>query len=117
MAIIGTHTLISTSEPEACREVLRDVSGFDHIDDGDGRLVFRLPPTEVGVHPTERPGETGHQISFVCDDLHSTMTELSEEGIRFTGESHDAGHGIVTPMELPGGVRVQLSRPRHPLAI
>ena len=49
MAIIGTHALIYTSEPEACRAVLRDVLGFDHIDDGDGWLIFRLPPAEMGV--------------------------------------------------------------------
>lgn len=36
MAIIGTHTLIYTSEPEACRAALRNVFGFDHVDDGDG---------------------------------------------------------------------------------
>ena len=117
MAIIGTHTLISTSEPEACRAVLRDVFGFSHIDDGDGWLIFRLPPAEMGVHPAEAPDRTDHQISFMCDDLAATMTELSAKGIEFTEEPHDDGYGIVTHLLLPGGVQVQLYQPRHSLAI
>lgn len=117
MAIIGTHTLIYTSEPDACRAVLRDVFGFDHIDDGGGWLIFRMPPAEMGVHPAETPADTSHQISFMCDDLDETMAELSGQGIEFTEAPHDEGYGIVTHMELPGGVRVQLYQPRHTLAI
>ena len=49
MAIIGTHTLIYTSEPEACRAVLRDVFDFSHVDDGYGIVTHLLLPGGVRV--------------------------------------------------------------------
>ncbi len=116
MAIIGTHTLIYTSEPEACRAVLRDVFGFEHVDAGGGWLIFGLPPAEMGVHPASE-GDASHQISFMCDDLEATMTELSEKGIQFSEPPRDEGFGIITHMTLPGGVDVQLYEPRHSTAI
>lgn len=70
MAIHGVHTLLYSSEPEALREVLRDVFGFESVDAGDGWLIFRLPPAELGVHPAEGPtykGGARHQITFMCD--------------------------------------------------
>jgi len=53
MAIIGVHTLIYTSEPEAVRAIFRDVFGWEYVDDGEGWLIFALPPAELGVHPAE----------------------------------------------------------------
>ena len=116
MAIIGSHMLIYTSEPEALRATLRDVFELSHVDAGEGWLIFRLPPAEVGVHPAG-PGETSHHLSFMCDDISQTVADLSARGITFTGPPEDHGYGIVTVMELPGGVHAQLYQPRHPLAI
>ena len=113
MAITGTHTLLYTSEPEALRATLRDVFGFDHVDAGDGWLIFKLPPAEMGVHPGN---ETAHAVSFICDDIDATMKELAAKGIEFIGEPSHQGFGLVTQMILPGGVMVQLYEPRHPTA-
>ena len=44
MAIIGTHALLYTSEPEAVRDIFRDVFGWKHVDAGHGWLIFRCPP-------------------------------------------------------------------------
>ena len=120
MAIIGAHVLLYTSEPEALRAVLRDVFGFPHVDAGDGWLLFALPPAEVGVHPAEGPTyESGfrHQLTLMCDDVHATVRELREKGIRVLGEPEDEGWGIGVMLELPGGVEVMLYEPRHPVAI
>ncbi len=51
MAIIGAHALLYTSEPQELRAVFWDVFGWKHVDDGDGWLIFALPPAELGVHP------------------------------------------------------------------
>ncbi len=115
MAIIGTHVLVYTTEAEACREVLRDVFGFDHVDAGEGWLIFGLPPAEMGVHPSE--GSTRHEITLMCDDLAGTMAELAGKGVEFTGEPEDQGFGLVATMVLPGGVEMLLYEPRHPTAI
>ncbi|HZN14763.1 MAG TPA: VOC family protein [Acidimicrobiales bacterium] len=115
MAITGAHVLINTSEPEALRAVFRDVFGMDHVDAGGGWLIFNLPPAELGVHPSG--GQTDHALSFMCDDIDETMAELKAKGITFLHEPTNAGFGIETMMELPGGVTVQLYQPRHPTAI
>ena len=120
MAIIGTHALLYTSEPDAVRTIFRDVLGFDFVDAGHDWLIFALPPAELGVHPGEGPtfdAGVRHQLSFMCDDLDATIDELRAKGIDIEGEPQNAGWGITTTMVLPGGLDVMLYQPRHPLAI
>ena len=111
MAITGAHVLVYTSEAEALRATLRDVFGWRHVDDGDGWLIFALPPAEVGVHPSD--GETHHELSLMCDDIGATVAELREKGIQVRGEPEDRGYGIAATIVLPGGVELQLYEPRH----
>ena len=117
MAITGIHGLLYTSEPEALREVLRDVFGWDYVEAHPGWLIFKLPPAELGVHPLMENQSPMHQISFMCDDLDATITELRERGIEIRGEPKDEGFGITTVVVLPGGVEVMLYEPRHVTAI
>jgi predicted enzyme related to lactoylglutathione lyase len=120
MAIIGTHALLYTSEPDAVRARFRDVFGWRHVDAGHGWLVFALPPAELGIHPAEGPTfESGvhHQLSFMCDDIHETIADLRSKGIEVRGEPQDEGYGITTSIVLPGGLDVMLYEPRHDTAI
>jgi len=120
MAITGAHALFYTSEPEALRATLRDVFGWKHVDAGDGWLIFKLPPAELGVHPAEGPtydGGVRHQLSFMCDDINTTAAELRRKGIEVVGEPADEGWGITIMLVLPGGLNVMLYEPRHPVAI
>jgi catechol 2,3-dioxygenase-like lactoylglutathione lyase family enzyme len=111
MAITGTHMLLYTPETDALRAVLRDVLGWEYVEDTPGWLIFKLPPAELGIHPSG--GATTHQICFMCDDLERTMAELGEKGIEFRGEPAAESFGITTTMVLPGGVEVLLYEPRH----
>ena len=117
MAIIGAPMLIYSPEAEALRATLRDVFGFKYVDAGQGWLIFRLPPSELGIHPSEGPTQTDHAISFMCDDIHATVRDLRAKGITIEGEPEDHGYGIVVMATLPGGVQVQIYEPRHPVAI
>ena len=120
MAIIGTHALLYTTEPDAVRAIFRDVFGFDFVDTGHDWLIFSLPPAELGVHPGEGPtfdAGVRHQLTFMCDDLDTTMEELRAKGIEIQGEPQNEGWGITTTMVLPGGLDVMLYQPRHPVAI
>lgn len=120
MAIIGAHVLLYTSEAEKLRATLREVFGWKHVDAGDGWLIFALPPAELGVHPAEGPTyESGvrHQFSLMCDDIEKTIGELRQKGVDVVGEPEDEGYGITVMLNLPGGVRVMLYEPRHPVAI
>ena len=119
MAFIGTHVLIYSSDAQATRAALRDVFGFKHIDAGDGWLIFRLPPAELGIHPAEHRGPAAgrHAVSLICDDIHATVRDLRAKGIEVAGEPVDHGYGITVMVTLPGGVEIQVYEPRHPLAI
>ena len=119
MAIIGAHVLLYTPEADALRAIFRDVFRFQHVDAGEGWLIFRLPPSELGVHPAEGSGHeaTMHALSFMCDDIHATVRELRAKGIAVQGEPEDHGYGIVVMVTLPGGVQIQVYEPRHPVAI
>jgi len=108
--IQGMHGLFYTPEAEAARAFLRDKLGFPHVDAGDGWLIFGVPKAELGVHPGEK---VAHELSFWCDDIHATVAELRAKGVEFTSEVTDAGFGLVTHFELPGGVPVLLYEPRH----
>jgi hypothetical protein len=114
MPITGTHMLLYTSKPEELRACLRDVFGWAHVDAHDGWLIFALPPAELGVHPAERPV---HELSFMCDDVATTMSDLRAKGIEFEGEPQTQGFGIGVTMVLPGDVKVLLYQPRHATAI
>src|SRR6187200_13851 len=119
MAIIGTHMLVHTSEPEAVRAIFRDVFGWSHVDDGRGWLIFALPPAEVGVHPAEGPTHdagTGHQITLMCDDITTTVAELRDKGVEVRGEQQDQGWGVTVQIALPGGPDLMVYEPRHALA-
>jgi catechol 2,3-dioxygenase-like lactoylglutathione lyase family enzyme len=108
--ITGAHVLIYTSEPEAVRAAFRDVFGWKHVDDGDGWLIFALPPAELGVHPGD---SSRHELSLMCDDIAATVADLRAKGIEFRGEPENMGYGIAVRMLLPGGAEMQLYEPRH----
>ena len=111
MPIVAAHMLLYTPEADALRAVLRDALGWDFVEDTPGWLIFKLPPAEIGVHPSE--GATSHQICLMCDDLEATMAELRAKGIAFRGGPDEESFGITTTMLLPGGVELLLYQPKH----
>lgn len=120
VAVFGAHVLLYTTEPEAVRDIFRDVFGWEHVDAGEGWLIFALPPAEIGVHPGEGPTfDAGirHQFSLMCDDIGATVADLRARGIEVRGEPQDQGYGIITMIDLPGGLEVQLYQPRHATAV
>ena len=124
--ITGLHAIIYSRDAEADRAFFRDVLGFPDVDAGTGDrnwLIFQTGPSELGVHPTssEHEGQTytsprHHAISFIVDDLESTMAELREKGAEFSSGPDDHGYGIIAMVKVPGADDVQLYQPRHQTA-
>jgi catechol 2,3-dioxygenase-like lactoylglutathione lyase family enzyme len=112
--ITGSHVVIFTKDAEADRAFFRDVLQMPAVDAGGGWLVFALPPSEVAFHPA---GDNDrHELYLLCDDLQATMAELEGHGTT-CDEPVEESWGIVSRFQLPGGGRVGLYEPKHPLAV
>lgn len=112
--IQGIHGMFFTDRAEEARAFLRDTLGLDHVDTGDGWLVFDVPEAELGVHPTLEEGEaSAHQLSFWCDDIEATVEELERRGVELRSPIEDRGYGLATTFELPGEVLVELYEPSY----
>ena len=49
--LIGAHLLLYSTSPDADRRFFRDILEFRHVDVGGGWLIFKLPASELAVHP------------------------------------------------------------------
>src|SRR5262249_56825990 len=97
--IVGTHSIIYSTNAKADRAFLRDVLKFPHVDVGEGWLIFGLPPSEVAVHPGTE--EDGHEFYLMCDDAEAFVREMKSRG-RQCGPVQDMGWGKLTHVTLPG---------------
>lgn len=110
MPITAAHVVLHSPQADELRAVLRDVFGWEHVEDAPGWPIFKLPPSELGVHPSNG---AKHEVSLICDDIAATVSELRAKGIVFRDEPQERSFGITTTMVLPGGVEVLLYEPRH----
>jgi len=110
--ITGAHAIIFSKDAEALRAFLGDTLGFRSVDAGGGWLIFGLPPAELAAHPAEEAGK--HELYLMCDDIEATVAELEAKGVKFAGPVNEAGFGLMTSIELPGGGELGLYEPRHP---
>jgi catechol 2,3-dioxygenase-like lactoylglutathione lyase family enzyme len=112
--IVGAHVIVYSRDAEADRAFFRDTLGFQHVDAGDGWLIFRLPPGELAVHPSG--GGAAHELYLMCDDVEATVADLTAKGVEISAPVTDQGWGLVTAIRLPGGGDLSLYEPRHPTA-
>ena len=114
--IRGVHTMFYTSEPDGLRAFLRDKLGFRATDVGEGWLIFDLPEADMGCHPEDPhrgcPSGTPY-LSFYCDDLEQTVSELRHRGVEFVGEIADVGYGRAIRFRMPGDFTVELYQPHY----
>jgi hypothetical protein len=113
--IMGSHLIMYSRDSDADRTFFADVLGQPHVDAGGGWLIFKVPPAELAVHPSD--GSTGPELYFMCDDLEATMRELQAKGVNFTQAVSEERWGRLTRFRLPGGGEVGMYEPHHPLAI
>ena len=124
MAITGVHFLLYSTNPEADRAFLRDVLEFRSVDAGGGWLIFALPPTELGVHPSS--GEfvqqhadhnlLGTVMYLMCDDLRAAIESFESKNVKYS-KVEEAEWGSKTTIVLPSGGEIGLYQPSHRTAI
>jgi catechol 2,3-dioxygenase-like lactoylglutathione lyase family enzyme len=120
MTITGAHVLLYTTDPDADRGFFRDVLGFRSVDAGHGWLIFRLPPSELALHPVDegqgKEASLEAVLYLMCDDVAETVRSLEGKGVKCTPLLEERW-GIRTTFRLPSGGDVGLYQPTHPTAI
>ena len=112
--IFGAHMILYSKDAVADRAFLSDVLGFPSVDAGRGWLIFELPPAEVAVHPAEENDH--HELYFMCDDLQAEIAALAQKQVECS-EVQEERWGSITRITLPGGGKIGLYQPKHPVAV
>ena len=108
--INGAHVILYSTDADRDKAFFRDVLKFGHVDVGHGWLIFKLPPAEMAVHPSDE--NDLHELYLMCDDLDAEMARLKQAGVTCE-EPQMQGWGKLTHLKLPGGGRLGLYQPRH----
>ena len=108
--INGSHVVIYSKDAEADKAFIRNVLRFGYVDAHDGWLIFKLPPSEVAVHPSDE--NNVHELFLTTDDLEQEIAALMKAGTQCEQVSQQSW-GRLTHIKLPGGGRLGLYQPRH----
>ena len=108
--LIGAHSIIYSTNPDADRAFLRDVLTLPNVDLGEGWLIFGLPPAEVAVHPSSK--NDVHELYLMCDDIEAFVEEMKTHNI-VCSPVQNQGWGLLAQMTLPGGGKLGIYQPRH----
>jgi catechol 2,3-dioxygenase-like lactoylglutathione lyase family enzyme len=122
--ITGAHVLLYSHDAEADRAFFRDVLEFRWVDAGHGWLIFKLPPAEAALHPTDgdpaegqaAPAMLGAELYLMCDDLQAMIQSLAAKNV-VCAPIDNAPWGIKTTIRLPSGGAIGLYQPTHPTAL
>lgn len=121
--ITASHAIIYAEDPESARSFLRDVLELPFVDAHGGWLIFKLPPAELGIHPSGDPSvpDSGapsghHELYLICDDIERTVADLTAKGVEFVGPVEDQGFGLITRLRIPGAGELGLYQPKHQTA-
>lgn len=110
----GAHVILYSRDAEADRAFIRDTLGFPGVDAGGGWLIFKLPPAEIAVHPTD--GEPQHEFYLMCADIEKVLAECAAKGVEIAEPISDQGWGRLASIRLPSGAPLPLYQPQHPVA-
>jgi catechol 2,3-dioxygenase-like lactoylglutathione lyase family enzyme len=96
--LIGAHTVLYSSNPNANRAFFREMLKLAGVDAGGGFMIFGLPAAEVSVHESGSPGS--HELFLMCDDVQAFIGEMSK------------GNVACAPVRMRGGAPSRRSRCR-----
>jgi len=113
--VTGVHAIIYSKEAEELRAFFREVLQFPFVNAGYGWLIFALPPSELGIHPTKEEGS--HELYLMCDDLAKTLSELEAKGVQIAEPISELAWGRLAAIRIPGNDMLRIYEPRHPTAI
>ena len=99
--IDGGHVVIYSRDAEADKLFFKSVLGLDYVDADKGWLIFKLPPSEVAVHPSDE--NDMHEFYLMADDIDAEVAALNRVvGVACEAISQQAW-GRLARIRLPGG--------------
>ncbi|MCW3846713.1 hypothetical protein OF829_05640 [Sphingomonas sp. LB-2] len=107
--ITGAHVMLYSTDADADRAFLRDVLELPNVDVGGGWLIFRLPPSEMAVHPSEG---SSHELYLMCESIDATVAHIRAKGFECS-EPFQASWGRATGVTMPGGSKLGIYESRH----
>jgi hypothetical protein len=108
--IIGAHIMLQSRDDKADQAFLTEVLKLASVEEGDGFLIFGLPPAEVAIHEADK--NDIHQLFLMCDDIHAFVADMEQRGISTTPPAN-RGWGTLTEITLPGGGMLGVYQPHH----
>ena len=122
--IMGAHVLLYSERADADRAFVRGILEFSSVDAGGGWLIFKLPPAELALHPTDKGSSEaagghrmlGTELYLMCDDLDATIKSLAAKNVTCSEVSRERW-GIKTTIRLPSSGEIGLYQPTHPTAL
>lgn len=108
--INGAHIIIYSKDAEADKNFIKDILKFQYVDVNKGWLIFKLPPSEVAVHPSDE--NDLHEFYLMTDNLDSEIKTLKKAGVACDSVTQQSW-GRSTRLKLPGGGSLGLYEPRH----
>jgi hypothetical protein len=108
--LIGAHSIIYSTNPEADRAFLRDILKLSSVDVGEGWLIFKLPPAEVAIHPSKK--NNVHELYFMCDNIDDFISEMTKNNVTCS-PIKILNWGKLTEVTLPGGGKLGVYQPTH----
>jgi catechol 2,3-dioxygenase-like lactoylglutathione lyase family enzyme len=109
--INGAHVILYSTDAEADRVFIRDVLGFARVDAGGGWLIFKLPPAEIAVHPTDGLGK--HECYLMCDDIEQTLADLTTKGVEISRPVSREIWGLLASIKRTRGADLSIYQPHH----
>jgi hypothetical protein len=108
--IKGVHATFYTPKAEELRAFIRDTLELPYTDIGGNWLIFDIPEAEIACHPSDTPF---HDISFSCDNLQETISQLKKKGVEFVSEITETSWGIMTSFKMSGDIEAILFQPKY----
>jgi hypothetical protein len=108
--INGAHVIVYSKDAEADKAFIRNVLKLTYVDVNQGWLIFKLPPAEAAVHPSDE--NDLHELYLMTDDLDTEISALKRAGIKCDSVTQQSW-GRSTRIPLPGGGTLGLYQPRH----
>jgi predicted enzyme related to lactoylglutathione lyase len=108
--ITGVHIEIVNQDTEQLYAFLRDKLGIANYDAGGGFLIFEPKEIELSVAAEAPPP---YQLSFICDDIDATISEMESRGVACTKPIREESWGRVTEISLPNGRSAQVYQRKY----